>query len=77
MAAKYRVGYERRRFLGAATCGASLLAAGCASNARVARGQEKPEAKHEEEVSPGEDLMREHGVLERISWRSMRGSSAL
>lgn len=47
----------RRRFIGAA--GVALVAAG-------ARAAEKRGEKKEEEVAPGEDLMREHGVLRRV-----------
>ncbi|HVJ15141.1 MAG TPA: hemerythrin domain-containing protein [Polyangiaceae bacterium] len=43
---------ERRRFLGSVTAAAGLALVGC---------------RHEEaEVTPGEDLMQEHGLLERI-----------
>jgi len=53
---------ERRRVLGlAATGGVTLL--GCATTA----AQKKPEsASGEAEVTPGEDLMQEHGALARI-----------
>ncbi len=56
-------GSTRRRFL-AGTFAAPLIAAGCAS-ADDKKGDEKKEDK-EEEVSPTEDLMREHGVLNRL-----------
>ena len=53
----------RRGFFGAAAAvGAVALAAGFAPAAKKSR---KPEAD-EEDVSPAEDLMREHGVLKRI-----------
>ena len=51
----------RRRFLLAAASAAGLTLAACA-NARRAGEEEGEEA----EVTPGEDLMQEHGVLERI-----------
>jgi hemerythrin-like domain-containing protein len=56
-----KIAATRRRFLGlaiAGTAGAGALVA----NAAAAR----PEPKDEEEVAPGEDLMREHGVLKRV-----------
>jgi hemerythrin-like domain-containing protein len=58
---------RRRFFLGT---GASLLLLGCtkAGDARVkaAGHEESRESEAEEDVSPPEDLMREHGVLNRI-----------
>lgn len=47
---------------------AGLLLAGCAAGAKEARSG-KPSAageSEEAEVTPGEDLMQEHGVLERV-----------
>jgi hemerythrin-like domain-containing protein len=58
----------RRDFLRAAASAAGLALAGCAT-AGAARGGQGARARneHEEaEVTPGEDLMQEHGVLERI-----------
>src|SRR5262245_60617476 len=54
---------DRRAFLRLAAS-AGLLAAGCsaASERREAPASEDAEA----EVTPGEDLMQEHGVLERV-----------
>ena len=49
-------GWDRRRF---------LAAAGAAALAAPAQAVEKSEEK-EQEVAPGEDLMREHGVLRRV-----------
>jgi hemerythrin-like domain-containing protein len=55
----------RRDFLVAAgTAGAGLLLAGCRGIA--GRAQEKEVEEGEEGVTATEDLMREHGVLERI-----------
>jgi len=60
---------ERRKFVGTAAAGlAGALGAGWTISAAA---QEKPPAaaaagKTAEEVSPGEDLMREHGILKRI-----------
>ncbi len=58
---------SRRAFLrtvgGAA--GTGFLLAGCAGGERLKAGPEGHEAD-EEEVSPAEDLMREHGVLKRV-----------
>jgi hypothetical protein len=59
---------ERREFLRPAASAAGLALAGCAG-AEGIHG-DRPAARgagHEEaEVTPGEDLMQEHGVLERI-----------
>ena len=62
---------SRRQFVGgAAAAGGSLILSACsksvdtAAKPQVAPG--KKEAGEEEEVSPAEDLMREHGVLKRI-----------
>jgi hemerythrin-like domain-containing protein len=57
----------RRRFLVGTAAAAGAVVSGCASGAaapgsREARGDDAEEA----EVTPGEDLMQEHGVLERI-----------
>jgi hemerythrin-like domain-containing protein len=49
---------DRRSFLS----GSAVLVVGC-SGAQHARGGEK-----EEEVTPAEDLMREHGVLRRVMY---------
>lgn len=59
----------RRRFLGIA--GGSLLMAACGKGSIGSAGRTLPngastEDESEEEVSPPEDLMREHGVLNRI-----------
>src|SRR5262245_31974901 len=52
----------RRDFLGrTAAAGAVTLAAGFAPAAK-----KKPKERDEEDVSPAEDLMREHGVLKRV-----------
>jgi hemerythrin-like domain-containing protein len=59
---------SRRQFLRAASYGAGLVLTGCATTRGAERsegGDERGEAK-EAEVTPGEDLMQEHGVLERI-----------
>ncbi|HEV8605236.1 MAG TPA: hemerythrin domain-containing protein [Tepidisphaeraceae bacterium] len=54
---------RRDFFTIAAASGAGLVLAG--GQARAV-GDEKGKEKQEEEVSPAEDLMREHGVLKRI-----------
>src|SRR6516165_4670934 len=58
---------DRRHFLRAA---AGLGAVGLAGGRPLMAGAEKPKkkavGKEEEEVSPAEDLMREHGVLKRV-----------
>jgi hemerythrin-like domain-containing protein len=56
---------ERRRFLAAAALGVGTFAL----DSRPVRSDEKPgdgQAGEEEEVAVAEDLMREHGVLNRI-----------
>jgi hemerythrin-like domain-containing protein len=58
---------RRRRFLQALASGTTLFLAGWSpsrSRANIRTGSSL--ASLEEEVSPGEDLMREHGVLRRI-----------
>ena len=58
-----RIEWTRRNFIGAASIGSSIWFLDSVS----AQGSEKQKSKaDEEEVSPNEDLMREHGVLERI-----------
>jgi hemerythrin-like domain-containing protein len=55
---------SRRRFLSTSTAAGSLgLLAALDVHARAA---DAPAAKKEEEISPVEDLMREHGLLNRI-----------
>ena len=58
--------FERRRVLElAALAGAALL--GCSSTVQPAHPQTaKASEEGEAEVTPGEDLMQEHGVLERV-----------
>jgi hemerythrin-like domain-containing protein len=58
----------RRGFLKAAASAGSLALVGCATSGAMRGGQATTgENEHEEaEVTPGEDLMQEHGVLERI-----------
>ena len=59
---------RRACLLGVAST-ASLWLAGCAASATTANGAApSTPGDHEEEadVTPGEDLMQEHGVLERI-----------
>jgi len=54
---------ERRSFLRTASA-ASLAVVGCASTGKST--PERNDKGNEPEVTPGEDLMQEHGVLERI-----------
>lgn len=55
---------ERRKFLqAAAVVGSGTCLAGCAS---IDADKTKAQGGGEEEVSPAEDLMREHGVLKRV-----------
>lgn len=60
---------ERRNFLrGAVSTAAFAFAGGCASTKPVGASMFEPVAERDDEaeVTPGEDLMQEHGVLERI-----------
>jgi hemerythrin-like domain-containing protein len=62
---------ERRRFLQLLGSSAALALTGCGPAGRVLTGRapgpaEKPAAEEEGSISPAGDLMREHGVLERI-----------
>lgn len=52
---------DRRTFLSSAS--AAVLLAGCASTARSAKSSDD-----DDEVTPAEDLMREHGVLRRVMY---------
>jgi hemerythrin-like domain-containing protein len=69
MSTKRRWGLDggRRRFLAASVGATGLVLAGCAGAASHAHGEEDREEPGEgAEVTPGEDLMQEHGVLERV-----------
>ena len=59
---------ERRDFLRTVASAAGLALAGCATAGSTRGGRaDTSQGTHEEaEVTPGEDLMQEHGVLERI-----------
>jgi hemerythrin-like domain-containing protein len=57
---------DRRSFLAFASAGALLL--GCAGSSHSSAGPAKPPDVHEQEVTPAEDLMREHGVLRRVMY---------
>ncbi len=57
----------RRSFLQSSVSAAGLVLVGCASSSKAATNTPaKDDDKSEAEVTPGEDLMQEHGVLERI-----------
>jgi hypothetical protein len=58
------LGNERRRFLKLMS-GSALLPTGHAAVNPESGGNAQSASKKEEEVSPAEDLMREHGVLKR------------
>jgi hemerythrin-like domain-containing protein len=55
--------HHRRAFLGA---GAAFGLGALASERIVAAAKPAPPKKGEEDIGPGEDLMREHGVLRRV-----------
>jgi hemerythrin-like domain-containing protein len=57
---------QRRAFLRKAASTAGLVLAGCATANSGAAHPETSKHEDEAEVTPGEDLMQEHGVLERI-----------
>ncbi len=61
---------SRRRFLGgAAATGGGLILSGCSrspENPAKQEGAAVKKGESEEEVSPAEDLMREHGILKRV-----------
>jgi hemerythrin-like domain-containing protein len=64
---------RRRTFLRAAAAAAGIAVAGCATahaaaGEHAASGKEKGEDEpgEEAEVTPGEDLMQEHGLIERV-----------
>lgn len=59
---------ERRHLLRTVASVAGLALSGCAATGATSGGHANTsERDHEEaEVTPGEDLMQEHGVLERI-----------
>lgn len=59
----------RRRFLRTTVSAAGLVLTGCGAAAARERDGETPpggSSRGEAEVTPGEDLMQEHGVLERV-----------
>ena len=57
--------YERRTFLRTIASVATLAVTGCATRSKEI-GDMTHSQEEEAEVTPGEDLMQEHGVLERI-----------
>jgi hemerythrin-like domain-containing protein len=59
---------ERRALMEATLAAAGLILTRCATNPSKAEAPSEPTegARGEAEVTPGEDLMQEHGVLERI-----------
>lgn len=59
---------ERRQFLRTVASAAGLAFAGCATSGST-HGEHRPAGggdQQEAEVTPGEDLMQEHGLLERL-----------
>lgn len=57
---------HRRTFLASLSSGIVLV--GCAGSSRGAAKPEPTEHESDEEVTPAEDLMREHGVLRRVMY---------
>jgi len=57
--------YQRRTFFRTIASAAGLALVGCATTHQTIGEMTHPE-QEEAEVTPGEDLMQEHGVLERI-----------
>jgi hemerythrin-like domain-containing protein len=58
---------ERRTFVRGLASAAGLVLAGCATTKTTHKGPEAARGHDDEaEVTPGEDLMQEHGVLERV-----------
>jgi hemerythrin-like domain-containing protein len=60
---------SRRRFLGTVVAGTGAFLASCSIQDKASAEDapaKKDGCKQEEDVSPAEDLMREHGVLKRI-----------
>ena len=60
--------YTRRQFFwtGSAAAGSLLVATGLRADGPAEKGGKETAAKMSEDVSPAEDLMREHGVLRRL-----------
>jgi hemerythrin-like domain-containing protein len=56
---------SRRTFL-KTTTGAGLILLGCTNKSLAADSKGKNEEHEENKVTPGEDLMQEHGILKRI-----------
>jgi hemerythrin-like domain-containing protein len=63
---------DRRSFLLSATAGTLMV--GCASSSH---GKREARSEPEEEVTPAEDLMREHGVLRRVMYLYDEAASRL
>lgn len=57
---------DRRRALCAFAASAGLALSGCAARGARTNAPERGEERGEAEVTPGEDLMQEHGVVERV-----------
>jgi hemerythrin-like domain-containing protein len=57
---------DRRTFLSSTAAGALLF--GCSGSSKSAAAPAAPGGEHEEEVTPAEDLMREHGILRRVMY---------
>lgn len=59
--------FESRRDLLRTSVAATTVLLGCASSSKAAtKAPSKDDDESEAEVTPGEDLMQEHGVLERV-----------
>jgi hemerythrin-like domain-containing protein len=58
---------SRRSFIQTSISGAGLVLLGCGSSSKAAaKAPSKDDDEGDAEVTPGEDLMQEHGVLERV-----------
>ncbi|NVB80569.1 MAG: hemerythrin domain-containing protein [Kofleriaceae bacterium] len=66
---------DRRSFLLSAAAGTLMV--GCASSSHAREGAKREGSEAEEEVTPAEDLMREHGVLRRIMYLYDEAASRL
>jgi len=57
---------DRRSFIASAASGVLMIS--CSRSSKSGTAPSKPSEEHEEEVTPAEDLMREHGILRRVMY---------